>query len=50
MEDKLDELLRIEAENNVMLRKVLHYLYTHNDDSKEFLLNYIANILSNYRG
>ena len=49
MEDKLDELLRIEKENNVMLRKILYYLYAHNDDIKDFLLNYAANILSNYR-
>lgn len=49
MEDKLDKLLRIEKENNVMLRKILQYLYTHNEDVKDFALNYIANILSNYR-
>ena len=48
MEDKLDKLLRIEKENNVMLRKILHYLYNHNDDIKDFSMNYIANILSNY--
>ena len=49
MEDKLDKLLRIEKENNVMLRKILYYLYAHNDDIKDFSMNYIANILSNYR-
>lgn len=49
MEDKLDKLLIIEKENNIMLRKILQYLYTHNEDVKEFSLNYMANILSNYR-
>lgn len=47
MEDKLDKLLRIEKENNIMLRKILKYLYTHNDDAKDFTMNYIANIISN---
>ena len=47
MEDKLDKLLRIEKENNIMLRKILQYLYHHNDDMKDFTMNYIANIISN---
>ena len=47
MEDKLDKLLRIEKENNVMLRKVLQYLYHRNDDIKDFTMNYVANIISN---
>lgn len=41
MEDKLDKLLRIEKENNMMLRKILKYLYTHNDDAKDFAMNYL---------
>ena len=45
MEDKLDKLLRIEKENNIMLRKILQYLYHHNDDMKDFTMNYIANII-----
>ena len=47
MEDKLDKLLRLEKENNIMLRKIIRYLYTHNDDAKDFMMNYIANIISN---
>lgn len=47
MEDKLDKLLRIEKENNIMLRKILRYLYTHNDDAKDFIINYVANKFSN---
>lgn len=47
MEDKLDKLLRLEKENNIMLRKIVNYLYNHNDDIKDFAMNYIANIISN---
>ena len=48
MEDKLDELIALERENNLMLKAVLLYLREHND-KKDFAMNYIANVLSNYK-
>ena len=52
MEDRLDKLLRIEKENNKMLRYIIRYI-NHNiykEPSKEFQdfgRNVFANILSN---
>lgn len=47
MEDKLDELIALERENNLMLKAILLYLRDHND-KKDFAMNYLANILSNF--
>ena len=47
MEDRLDKLLRIEKENNIMLRKIVQYLYHYKNDMKDFAMNYVANIISN---
>ena len=47
LEDKLDKLLRLTEENNFMLKAIISYLQLHND-KKDFAMNYIANILSNF--
>ena len=52
MEDKLDKLLRIEKENNKMLRYIIKYishnLYReHNEELEDFGRNVLANIISN---
>ena len=52
MEDKLDKLLRIEKENNKMLRYIVKYinhnLYReHNEELEDFGRNVLANIISN---
>ena len=52
MEDKLDKLLRIEKENNKMLRYIVKYinhnLYReHNEEIEDFGRNVFANIISN---
>ena len=52
MEDKLDKLLRIEKENNKMLRYIINYI-NHNiyrepsEEFQDFGRNVFANILSN---
>lgn len=48
MEDKLDELIALKRENNLILKAILLYLRYHND-KKDFAMNYIANILSNFK-
>lgn len=52
MEDRLDKLLRIEKENNKMLRYIIKYinhnLYReHNEEIEDFGRNVLANIVSN---
>jgi len=51
MEDRLDKLLRIEKENNKMLRYIIKYishnLYReHNEELEDFGRNVLANIVS----
>lgn len=51
MEDRLDKLLRIEKENNLMLRKIIKYInYIENKASQEniddFGRNVIADLIS----
>lgn len=52
MEDKLDKLLRIEKENNKMLRYIIRYI-NHNiykepsEEFQDFGRNVLANIVSN---
>lgn len=48
MEEKLDKLIKLTEENNLMLQVILHYLRNHSD-TKDFAMNYVANILSNYK-
>jgi hypothetical protein len=45
MNEKIDELLRLERENNILLR----YLASHinNDNDIDFVNNVIANLLAN---
>lgn len=47
-EDKLNQLLKVTEENNLMLKLIISYLQAHND-KKDFAMNYIANILSNFK-
>ena len=52
MEDRLDKLLRIEKENNKMLKYIIKYinhnLYReHNEESEDFGRNVLANAISN---
>ena len=52
MEDRLDKLLRIEKENNKMLRYIIRYInHTERKASEEniddFGRNIIANVISN---
>jgi len=52
MEDRLDKLLRIEKENNKMLRYIIKYinhnLYREsNEEFEDFGRNVLANIISN---
>lgn len=52
MEDRLDKLLRIEKENNKMLRYIIKYishnLYREsNEEFEDFGRNVLANIVSN---
>lgn len=52
MEDKLDKLLRIEKENNKMLRYIVKYINhniyrEHNEEFEDFGRNVLANIVSN---
>lgn len=52
MEDKLDKLLRIEKENNKMLRYIIKYINhniyrEHNEEFEDFGRNVLANIASN---
>ncbi len=49
MEDKLDILLELTKENNLILRRIASYLYGAKADAKDFIINYIANILANYK-
>lgn len=49
MEEKLDYLIKLTEENNVMLKLILTYLSNHTD-TKDFVMNYIANLLSNKVG
>ena len=55
MEDRLDKLLRIEKENNKMLKYIIKYinhnLYReHNEEFEDFGRNVLANIVSNKFG
>ena len=55
MEDKLDKLLRIEKENNKMLRYIIKYishnLYREsNEEFEDFGRNVLANMVSNKFG
>lgn len=50
----MDEVLRLLRENNMMLRAICNFIYEHqknkeNEDSKDFVMNVIANIISNRR-
>ena len=52
MEDKLDKLLRIEKENNKMLRYIIRYINhniyrEHNEEFEDFGRNVLANVVSN---
>ena len=52
MEDKSDKLLRIEKENNKMLRYIIKYINhniyrEHNEEFEDFGRNVLANIISN---
>ena len=52
MEDILDKLLRIEKENNKMLKYIIKYinhnLYReHNEELEDFGRNVLANVISN---
>ena len=52
MEDRLDKLLRIEKENNKMLKYIIKYinhnLYRErNEELEDFGRNVLANIISN---
>ena len=49
MEDKLDILLELTKENNLILKRIASYLYGAKADAKDFIINYIANILANYK-
>ncbi len=46
---EIDELLELTRENNLMLKSIINYLYNHsqNDDQKDFIMNVIANLVSN---
>ena len=52
MEDKLDKLLRIEKENNKMLRYIIRYINhniyrEHNEEFEDFGRNVLANVVNN---
>lgn len=46
---EIEELLELTRENNLMLKSIMNYLYNHfqNDDQKDFIMNVIANLVSN---
>jgi hypothetical protein len=45
MNDKIDELLRLEKENNILLRYLVRHI--NNDNDIDFVNNVIANLLAN---
>lgn len=52
MEDRLDKLLRIEKENNLMLKKIIRYINhieykASQENIDDFGRNVIANLVSN---
>lgn len=49
MEDKLNAILELTKENNLILRRIASHLYGAKADAKDFIINYIANILSGYK-
>jgi hypothetical protein len=49
MEDKLNAILELTKENNLILRRIASHLYGAKADAKDFIINYIANILANYK-
>ena len=43
-----EELLEIAKENNALLKEIVYYLrYYYKDDSKEFGMNVMTNLISN---
>ena len=51
MEEKLDRLIKLEEANNAMLREILYYINLWEkpiyEDKKQFLINMLANLLTN---
>lgn len=51
MEEKLDKLLKLEEENNMMLREILYHIKLFEkpnyEDKRQFLINMLANLLTN---
>lgn len=45
MNDRIDELLRLERENNILLRYLVRHI--NNDNDIDFVNNVIANLLAN---
>lgn len=45
MNEKIDELLRLERENNILLRYLVRHI--NNDNDIDFVNNVIANLLAN---
>lgn len=43
------EELKLLRENNAMLKQIIKYLITHNDDAKNFMIDVIANMVANSR-
>lgn len=41
------QLLELTKENNIMLHQIVEYLSSGHDDTKDFVMNFVANILSN---
>lgn len=47
----LEEILKLTKENNLMLKQIIAYINlhgNHTDDFKEFVINVIANKVSNF--
>lgn len=51
MEEKLDRLIQLTEDNNVMLREILYHINLWEkpiyEDKKQFLINMLANLLTN---
>lgn len=45
-----EELYNLIRENNEMLKFIINYLTSANDDQKDFMMNVMANLLSNNLG
>ena len=44
------ELIKLTKENNIMLKQIIQYINihgNHTDDGKEFIMNVVANLISN---